>query len=158
MKHLARSYGMLTEDTTRIMGRLKAVYRGQAIAAPARSPMESGIEKSIWHSWHERGLAPARGCLYQELDALQPLRRQAKRELIWRAAASTRGKGLRSIPFLGPIRIAKLIGRVQTPHRFRGKRQFWAYCGLAWKPAAVPSISLVHGQMERKKSRRSFAG
>jgi hypothetical protein len=24
-----------------------------------------------------------------------------------------------------------LIAHVQTPFRFRGKRQFWAYCGLA---------------------------
>ena len=36
-----------------------------------------------------------------------------------------------SVPFLGPLRAAVLIGRVQTPHRFRTKRQFWAYCGLA---------------------------
>ena len=29
------------------------------------------------------------------------------------------------------MRAAVLIGRVQTPHRFRTKRQFWTYCGLA---------------------------
>jgi transposase len=40
-------------------------------------------------------------------------------------------KWLRTIPFLGPIRAAVLLGRVQTPHRFRTKRQFWTYCGLA---------------------------
>ena len=40
-------------------------------------------------------------------------------------------KWLRTVPFLGPIRAAVLIGRVQTPHRFRTKRQFWTYCGLA---------------------------
>src|SRR5712675_3084614 len=32
VQHLARSYTMLTEDTTRVMGRLKAVFRGQAVA------------------------------------------------------------------------------------------------------------------------------
>ena len=38
---------------------------------------------------------------------------------------------LRQIPQLGPIRVALLIALVQTPHRFRTKRQLWAYCGLA---------------------------
>ena len=32
VQHLARSYTLLTEDTTRVMGRLKAVFRGQAIS------------------------------------------------------------------------------------------------------------------------------
>jgi len=38
---------------------------------------------------------------------------------------------LRQIPWLGPIRVALLIAFVQTPHRFRTKRQLWAYSGLA---------------------------
>ena len=42
---------------------------------------------------------------------------------------------LRRIPRLGPIRVALLIGLVQTPHRFRTKRQLWAYCGLALRLA-----------------------
>lgn len=35
------------------------------------------------------------------------------------------------MPTLGIIRIAQLIAAVVTPHRFRSKRQFWSYCGLA---------------------------
>ena len=49
----------------------------------------------------------------------------------WSASKHSATKLLRTIPWLGPIRAALLIGRVQTPHRFRTKRQFWAYCGLA---------------------------
>ena len=40
-------------------------------------------------------------------------------------------KLLRSIPKLGPIRSALTVATVDTPHRFRTKRQFWSYCGLA---------------------------
>lgn len=29
------------------------------------------------------------------------------------------------------VRVAQLIAAVVTPHRFRSKRQFWSYCGLA---------------------------
>ena len=36
VQQLARSYTMLTEDTTRVMGRLKAVFRGQAISCTGR--------------------------------------------------------------------------------------------------------------------------
>jgi transposase len=38
---------------------------------------------------------------------------------------------LRTIPQLGPIRAALIVVTVDTPHRFRTKRQFWSYVGLA---------------------------
>lgn len=37
---------------------------------------------------------------------------------------------LATTPGFGPIRTARLIPIVVTPHRFRTKRQFWSYCGL----------------------------
>ena len=38
---------------------------------------------------------------------------------------------LSQIPSIGPIRAALLIALLQTPDRFRTKRQLWAYSGLA---------------------------
>ena len=58
---------------------------------------------------------------------------------------------MQSIPFLGPLRAAILIGRVQTPHRFRTKRQFWAYCGLALETRDSAEYRVVDGQVERRK-------
>jgi transposase len=40
-------------------------------------------------------------------------------------------KLLRQIPAIGPIRSALLVAILQTPHRFRTKRQLWAYSGFA---------------------------
>jgi hypothetical protein len=37
---------------------------------------------------------------------------------------------LETAPRFGPIRSARLVPIVVTPHRFRTKRQFWSYCGL----------------------------
>jgi transposase len=37
---------------------------------------------------------------------------------------------LDTVPGLGPVRVAQLLPIVVTPHRFRTKRQFWAYCGF----------------------------
>lgn len=37
---------------------------------------------------------------------------------------------LETAPGFGPIRAARLVPIVVTPHRFRTRRQFWSYCGL----------------------------
>ncbi len=52
---------------------------------------------------------------------------------------------LQTAPGLGPIRVAQLIPIVITPHRFRTKRQFWAYCGfgLVTRTSRGPDGSLV---------------
>ena len=44
---------------------------------------------------------------------------------------------LRQVPYLGPIRSALLVALIQTPHRFRTKRQLWAYSGLARRARAI---------------------
>src|SRR6059058_1241129 len=110
LQELVRSYAALTEDTTRVMGRVKALYRSQAIACAGKKPYGRR------HRRAER--------LYEELDALQGLRRAAKRELVLESRKHAAAKLLRTVPLLGAIRAALLIGRVQTPHRFRSKRQF----------------------------------
>ncbi len=61
---------------------------------------------------------------------MQGLRREARRAVMVECHKHEAAKLLRAIPYLGPMRAAVLIGRVQTPYRFRSKRQFWAYCGL----------------------------
>jgi len=38
---------------------------------------------------------------------------------------------LETAPGFGPIRAARLVPMVATPHRFRTKRQFWSHCGSA---------------------------
>ncbi len=38
LHHLGRSYAALTEDATRVMGRLKALYRGQALSCAGKKP------------------------------------------------------------------------------------------------------------------------
>jgi transposase len=150
VQQLARSYTMLTEDTTRVMGRLKAVFRGQAIACTGR--------KLYGHHRNEY-LAALGVCalrrraerLYLQLDALQLLRRQARHDLVVECRKHTAAKWLQTVPFLGPLRAAVLIARVQTPHRFRTKRQFWNYCGLALETRDSAEYRVIDGQLERKK-------
>jgi transposase len=150
VQQLARSYTMLTEDTTRVMGRLKAVFRGQAIACTGSKLYGKRHRDDYLAELGAGGLRRRAERLYQELDALQQLRREAKRELIVECRKHAAAKWLQSVPFLGPLRAAVLIGRVQTPHRFRTKRQFWTYCGLALETRDSAEYRVVNGQVERK--------
>jgi transposase len=151
VKQLGQSYASLTEDTTRVMSRLKALYRGQAIASTGKRPYGRRHRDRWLAQLHGAGLHRRAERLYQQLDALQALRREARHELILECRKHRAARLLRTIPFLGPIRAALLIGRVQTPHRFRSKRQFWAYCGLALETRSSADYRFVHGQLERAK-------
>jgi transposase len=68
--------------------------------------------------------------LYQQLDGLQALRRNRRPEFLAESRKHKAAKLLRQSPCIGPIRAARLIGLMQTPHRFRSKRQLWTYSGL----------------------------
>jgi len=158
VQHVARSYTLLTEDTTRVMGRLKAVFRGQAVSCAGKKLYGKRHREEYLRELEKRGLRKRAEYLYQELDALQQLRRQARRELLGECRKHAAAPWLQSVPFLGPIRAALLIGRVQTPHRFRSKRQFWAYCGLALETRDSGEYRVVNGQVERKRKPARIRG
>jgi transposase len=151
LQQLGRSYTTLTEDTTRVMARLKAVFRSQAIAT-AGQKLYSSRHRGEWLAQlGERGLRRRAERLYEQLDALQLLRRRARQELIVESRSHEAVKWLRTIPFLGPIRAAVLLGRVQTPHRFRSKRQFWTYCGLGLETRSSADYRVRQGQLVRSQ-------
>ena len=150
VKQLGRSYAALTEDTTRIMGRIKALYRSQAIACAGQKPYSPRHREDYLVQLLEPGLQRRARRLYQQLDLLQQLRREARCDLLLESRKHQESRLLRSIPWLGPIRVALLIARVQTPHRFRSKRQFWAYCGLALETRSSADYQMVNGQLQRR--------
>lgn len=65
---------------------------------------------------------------------------------------------LRQVPYLGPIRAALLVALIQTPHRFRTKRQLWAYSGLALETRTSAEYQYVEGQLRRSKKLLSIRG
>jgi len=149
LKELVRSYTTLTEDTTRVMGRLKALYRSHAISCPGKKPYGKRHRQQWLQQVQQPGLASRAQRLYDELDALQTLRRTAKREMLAESHKYSVNRLLCTIPYLGPVRTAILIARVQVPNRFRTKRQFWAYCGLALETRSSAEYRFVQGQLQR---------
>ncbi len=67
-------------------------------------------------------------------------------------------KRLCQIPSIGPIRAAVLLGILQTPHRFRTKRQLWTYSGFGIETQSSADHRSVDGQLERAKKQISIRG
>ena len=85
------------------------------------------------------------------MDLLLPLRHEARAALLAESRKHPAQKILRSIPALGPVRVALLLALLQTPYRFRGKRQLWAYAGLALVTRSSADYRMVEGQLERSR-------
>lgn len=153
LQELTRSYMTLTVDTTRVMSRLKAIYRGQAIPYGGKKLYTRKHRQQWLLQLLQPGLLRRAERLYEELDLLQQLRRQAKQELMMESQKHKVCERLRTIPYLGPIRAAVLAARVQTPHRFRTKRQFWAYCGLGLETRSSADYQQIEGQLQRSRKK-----
>ncbi|MET0623604.1 MAG: IS110 family transposase [Pyrinomonadaceae bacterium] len=131
LKELVRSYEYLVEDSTRVMNRIKALYRSRAIAC-AGADVYKAQQREGWLAKLPGPGARARAeRLYSELDHLTHLRREARKALVAECRRHPAAEVLLKVPTLGVVRVAQLIAAVVTPHRFRSKRQFWSYCGLA---------------------------
>jgi transposase len=131
LKELMRSYVNLVEDSTRVMLRIKALFRARAIKTPGPGVYQAAQRKEWLAKLENRGARARAAGLYEELDVLQELRPKAKAAMITEARRQSGWKPLLSIPFLGPIRVSTILAIAATPWRFRTKRQLWSYVGLA---------------------------
>jgi transposase len=158
LKELARSYLALTRDTTRVMNRLKALYRSWAIPCAGQRVYAPRYRSEWLAKITEVSVRRRAEIYYQQLDALRSLREQVRRDLLAEGRKHSAMKLLRQIPSIGPIRAVLLIALMQTPHRFRTKRQLWAYCGLALKTSTSGEYRIVEGQLKRSKKFLAIRG
>ena len=149
LRELARSYLALSKDLTRVMNRLKALYRSWAIPCRGQT-VYAPRQRAAWLAkLPESGLRRRTETLYQQLDLVRTLRQQARQELVAESRKHGAVKWLRQVPYIGPLRAALLIALLQTPQRFRTKRQLWAYCGLALRTRSSADYRLTAGQLQR---------
>src|SRR5438876_9936317 len=100
LKELTRSYQNLVEDATRVMLRLKALFRARAIRTPGKS-VYAPTRRAQWLAQLPDGGARGRAAaLYAELDVLRTLRPQAKAAMRAAAQEAPGGTGLRALPCL----------------------------------------------------------
>jgi transposase len=130
LRELVRTYVDLVKDTTRVMLRIKAIFRARAIRTPGVAVYRPATRKQ-WLSKLDGGAKTRAASLLAQLDLLLELRTKAKATMIASARRQPGWKILRTIPFLGPVRVALILAIMRTPHRFRTKRNLWPYAGLA---------------------------
>jgi len=130
LRSLVKSYGFMTEDLARSKNRLKAAYRAEGVPTTGGGLYSEGA-KEDWTQKLDEAHHSAAGVLHDAHDALDGLKSEAAKALLEEAGRHAAFKLLQTIPGFGPIRAAQVISVVVTPARFRTKRQFWAYCGLA---------------------------
>ena len=158
LKELARSYLTITKDLTRVMNRLKALYRSWAISC-AGNGVYAPRQRSEWlGKISEAGVRRRAEHYYQQLDVLRLLRQEVRRDLLVESKKHKAWKLLRQIPGIGPIRAAVLIALIQTPHRFRTKRQLWNYSGLGLETHDSAQYCVVEGQLQRSKKPVTLRG
>ena len=155
LKELVRNYECLVQDTTRVMSRLKAIYRGRAIACKGHELYRPAGKQQWLRKLKEPGAKARAGFLYEQLAALRPLRQKAKLAMLREARRQAAYRWLLSVPRLGPISVAQVLAIVGSPHRFRSKRQFWTYVGLAVVTRTSAEQEVVNGVLRR--SRRPLA-
>ena len=158
LKELGRSYLTITQDVTRVMNRIKALYRSWAIPCAVQPSTLPVIAPSGWPRSRNQEFELRAERLYQQLDLLQPVRLEARRELLVESHKHPAVKLLRQIPSIGPIRAALLVALLQTPHRFRTKRQLWAYSGFAVETHDSGEYRMVRGKLQRNRERITVRG
>lgn len=158
LKQLVLGYEALMTDSVRTMTRIKSLFQGRGIPCPG-GKLYSPSQHDFWLSKiTESGLSTRLKLLFGQLDSLMPLREEAQRELLAESRKYRAVKILRKIPCLGPIRSAQIVAVVGTPHRFRTKRQYWPYCGLAVVNRSTSDYEIVGGKIRRKTRKAKTRG
>ncbi len=158
LKELGRSYLTLTKDVTRVMNRIKALYRSWAIPCSGSSVYAPRHRAEWLAKIVQPGVRLRAEHLYQQLDSLQPLRLETRRQLLLESHKHAAVRLLRQVPAIGPIRAALLVAILQTPHRFRTKRQLWAYSGFAVETHDSGEYRQVRGKLQRNRERITVRG
>ncbi|HUJ74045.1 MAG TPA: transposase, partial [bacterium] len=128
LRDAVRGYNTTVRDVVRTKNRLRSLFRargvqvGSEVYGAERAALVAQLPAS------NRRLAEMWGT---QLEALEEVRNTAESWLAEEAKRHQIIARLAKVPGLGPIRAAQLVAITVTPHRFRSRRQFWSYSGLA---------------------------
>jgi transposase len=158
LKELARSYLTIRKDLGRVMSRLKAIYRSWGIPCAGKQVYTPRYRSEWLGKIAEVGVRRRAEFYYQQFDALRSLRQEVRRDLLAESGKHSATKLLCEIPFIGPVRAALIVAFLQTPHRFRTKRQLWTYIGFGIETHSSAEHRYVEGQLQRSKKQISVRG
>lgn len=154
LKEHVANYEALVADSVRVMNRIKGIFRARAIPCSGISVYQPS-QRNRWLSKLNDAVKDRAQSLYQQLECLNELRKGARASMLLEARKHKASRILKRVPSLGPVWTSQIIATVITPHRFRTKRQFWAYCGLAVVNRSSSDYEFKDGRF-RRKNRAAF--
>jgi transposase len=131
---LSRTHMTLVGDVVRVQARIKSLYRSRGVMV-TRVDVYSPRRREEWQRQLSSNAQTRATRLYEHLDFLLEQKKQAEADLLGEAKKHPIVRILETAPGLNPIRAARLVPIVVTPHRFRTKRQFWSQVPPAWRAA-----------------------
>src|SRR6516162_5589070 len=158
LRELARGYLTIGKDQRRAMNRLKALYRSWGILCSGKQVYTPRHRQQWLNKITQPGVRRRAELMYQQMDGLSVVRHTVRGELLAESRKHQAVNILRQIPLIGPLRAALLLALMQTPHRFRGKRQLWTYSGLAVVTHDSAQHRYIDGQLQRSKKPQQIRG
>lgn len=167
LRELARSYLTVVKDFSRVMNRLKALYRSWANPCAGRDVYNRRHRRQWLETIPEAGTRRRAEQLYEQLDMLQHLRQPARRELLAQGRKHTITAKLRRIPALGPIRSVLAVALIQMDLQRTGARNP-RQRGISLRPRASAAAQKtsddsrleqrLQPRSERSVQRRCYSG
>lgn len=158
IKELVHNYDCVVSDSVRVMSRLKALFRGHGIGYTGRTIYDVKASDKWLAKISEPGAKSRASFLYSQLTALKQIRRESKKMMLSRSEKHQATKLLSSVPGIGAVRAAVILGTVSTPHRFRTRRQFWTYCGFAVVTRSSSDYRFEGSKLVRDRKRMTTRG
>jgi transposase len=157
LKELVRSYLTITQDLSRVMTRVKALYRSWAIPCSGKQVYASRHRAEWLGKIREPGVRRRAEFYYQQLDALRCLRQEVRRDLLAEARSSRPGNGSAGSP--RSIRSGRLscwaFYRPRTGSAPSGS--FGHTTDLASRRKAAPITVGSTGSCNERRNRAPFA-
>jgi transposase len=151
LQELTRTYLNVTGDSTRVMQRIKSLFRARAIRVKGTRIYSPANREEWLGKLSDPGARFRAEMLLTELDLLRELRPKAKDTMVAEARRDPDWAVLKQIPFYGPVRVSLLLATMKTPQRFRTKRNLWAYAGLAVVTESSSDYEFAQGRAVRRR-------
>jgi transposase len=151
LREAVMGYEVTVNNLSRAKNRLNALIRSRAIK-PKTDELYAPETREAWIKKLPAAKRARAQLLGTIVDSAQSAHDTASESLGELARKNTAVKRLMTAPGIGLVRAAIIVAKVISPHRFRGARQFWAYCGLSIVTHATSEWSKApRGELRRKR-------
>jgi transposase len=130
LRAATKAYVMTQRDMVRTKCRLNSLYRSRGVQK-VTSAIYNPKQRAAWLDRLPAAHRAQAELLSNQLDGLIETHEHAHRWLLEESKKVPIVRLIESAPGIGEIRAAMIVATVISPHRFRTRRQFWSYCGLA---------------------------